>query len=102
MRGTVSTVLYKELGAKKKEEQRGIEMEFIRVQSLITILSHFVFIALSFWAVQSIRTDYLFKKNHPQQIKLFYLLISLALGYNASNFFLDFFMHTQNLLLFLS
>lgn len=76
-------------------------MEFIRVQSLITVLSHFIFIGLTYWAVQSLRTDYLFKKNHPQQLKLFYLLISLALGYTASNFFLDFFMHTQNLLLFL-
>ena len=75
-------------------------MEFIRVQSLITILSHFIFIGMSFWAVQSIRTDYLFKKNHSQQIKLFYLLITMAIGYTASNFFLDFFMHTQNLLLF--
>lgn len=102
MRATVSTELYNSSRTKKKEEQRGIEMEFIRVQSLITIVSHFVFIVLSFWAVQSIRTDYSFKKNHPQQIKLFYLLISLALGYTASNFFLDFFMHTQNLLLFLN
>ena len=76
-------------------------MEFIRVQSLITILSHFIFIGLSYWSVQSLRTDKIFRKNHPQQLKLFYLLLSLAIGYTASNFFLDFFMHTQNLLLFL-
>lgn len=73
-------------------------MDFIRVQSLITVLSHFIFIALTYWAVQALRTDNLFKKNHPQQLQLFYLLISLAIGYTASNFFLDFFLHTQNLL----
>lgn len=75
-------------------------MEFIRVQSLITILSHFVFIAISYWAVQSLRTDKLFKKSHPQQLKMFYLLVSIVIGYTASNFFLDFFTHSQNLLLF--
>lgn len=73
-------------------------MDFIRVQSLITVLSHFIFIALTYWAVQVLRTEHLFKKNHPQQLQLFYLLISLAIGYTASNFFLDFFLHTQNLL----
>lgn len=75
-------------------------MEFIRVQSIITILSHLLFIALSYWAVQSLRTDKLFKRNHPQQLKMFYLLVSIAIGYTASNFFLDFFIHSQNLLLF--
>lgn len=76
-------------------------MHFIRVQSLITIVSHFVFIGLSYYAMQSLRTDVLFKKSNPQQIKLFYLLFSLAIGYTASNFFLDFFMHAQNLFSFL-
>lgn len=76
-------------------------MEFIRVQSLITIASHLVFIALSYWAVQSLRTENLFKRNHPQQIRIFYLLVSILIGYTASNFFLDFFTHSQNLMLFL-
>lgn len=76
-------------------------MEFIRVQSLITILSHLAFIALTYWAVQSIRTDKIFKRNHPQQLKMFYLLVSIAIGYTSSSFFLDFFTHSQNLLLFL-
>lgn len=76
-------------------------MEFIRVQSLITIISHLVFIAVSYWAVQSLRTENLFKKNHPQQIKVFYLLIAITIGFATSNFVLDFFTHTQNLILFL-
>ncbi len=37
-------------------------MDFIRVQSLITILSHLIFIALSYWAVQSLPTEKIFKK----------------------------------------
>lgn len=76
-------------------------MEFIRVQSLITIISHLVFIALSYWAVQGLRTENLFKRNHPQQIRIFYLLVAIVVGFTASNFFLDFFTHSQNLFLFL-
>lgn len=76
-------------------------MTYIRVQSFITIVSHFIFILLSYWSIQSLRMDYLFRKGHPQQLKVFYLLLSLAIGYTASSFFLDFFMHTQNLLSFL-
>lgn len=76
-------------------------MEFIRVQSLITLFSHLFFIALSYWAVQSLRTDHLFKKNTPQQLKIFYVLLAVSIGYTVSNFFLDFMTYSQNLLTFL-
>ncbi|HLR89263.1 MAG TPA: DUF1146 family protein [Atopostipes sp.] len=76
-------------------------MEFIRVQSLITLFSHLFFIALSYWAVQSIRTDHLFKKNAPQRLRIFYVLFAVAIGYTVSNFFLDFMTYSQNLLTFL-
>lgn len=75
-------------------------MEFIRVQSLITLFSHLFFIALSYWAVQSLRTDHLFKKNTPQQLRIFYVLLSVAIGYTVSNFFLDFMNYSQNLFTF--
>ncbi|HLR91757.1 MAG TPA: DUF1146 family protein [Atopostipes sp.] len=76
-------------------------MEYIRVQSLITIFSHLFFIALSYWAVQSLRTEHLFKKGTPQQLRVFYVLFAVALGYTVSSFFLDFMTYTQNLLTFL-
>lgn len=76
-------------------------MDFIRVQSLLAILSHLIFIGLSYWSIQTLRTENLFTKNHPQQLKVFYLLLAIALGYTVSNFFLDFFTHSQNVLFFL-
>ncbi|SHE52586.1 conserved hypothetical integral membrane protein [Atopostipes suicloacalis DSM 15692] len=75
-------------------------MEFIRVQSLITLFSHLFFIGLSYWASQSLRADHLFKKNAPQQLRVFYVLFAITIGYTVSNFFLDFMNYSQNLLTF--
>ena len=75
-------------------------MNFIQIQSLITFFSHLFFIALSYWALQGLRTDHLFKKNAPQQLRIFYVLFAVAIGYTVSNFFLDFMNYSQNLLTF--
>lgn len=72
-------------------------MGFIRVQSLISIFSHLFFVGLSYWAVQSLNTEYLFKKNAPQQLRIFYVLLAVAIGYTASRFFLEFMSYSQNL-----
>lgn len=75
-------------------------MEFIRLQSLLRLVSHVFFIGLSFWAIQSLRIDELFKKYRVQQIRMLYLLVSIALGFTISDFFLDFITHSQNLIYF--
>lgn len=76
-------------------------MDYIGVQSLITIFSHLFFIGLSYWTLQTLRMDHFFKKGHPQQLRVILVLIAVAVGYLASSFFLDFMTHSQNLLLFL-
>ena len=77
-------------------------MEFIRMQSLVTLISHIFFIGLSFWGLQSLRIDHLFKKNKIQQIQVLYLLFAIVMGYTISQFFLDFLTHSQNLIYFLN
>lgn len=76
-------------------------MEYIRVQSLITLFSHLFFIGLSYWAVQSVRTEHLFKKNTSQQVRIFLLLLAVGIGYTVSSFFLEFMTYSQNLFFFL-
>jgi len=75
-------------------------MEFITIQSLVTLVSHVFFVGLSFWGLQSLRIEHLFKKNRVQQIRVFYVLVAVALGYLLSSFFLDFLTHSQNLIFF--
>ena len=42
------------------------------------------------WALESIRLDNIFKKNRQIQIKLVYILLSLALSYLVVNCLYDF------------
>lgn len=75
-------------------------MEFIRIQSLVTLISHVFFIGLSFWGLQSLRIEHLFKKNKVQQVRLMYTMLAVVLGFILSAFFLDFLTHSQNLIYF--
>jgi len=75
-------------------------MEFITIQSVVTLVSHIFFVGLSFWGLQSLRIEHLFKKNRVQQVRAFYVLVAVALGYLLSSFFLDFLTHSQNLIFF--
>ncbi|HEY9576492.1 MAG TPA: DUF1146 family protein [Pseudobacillus sp.] len=65
--------------------------------ALFSILSHLVFIGLTFWALQAIRLDQLLKANHVFQARLLFILLSIAIGSSVSNFFLDYFMWSRQL-----
>ena len=75
-------------------------MEFIRIQSLITLISHIFFVGVSFWSLQSLRMDQFLKKYRTQEIRALYILVSIVLGYNLSSFFLEFLTYSQNLIYF--
>nr|WP_106783544.1 DUF1146 family protein [Lysinibacillus timonensis] len=59
------------------------------IEAGISIFSHIFFIGLSFYALQALRLDQVFKKGHTLQIQLIYILLSIAIGSNVSNFILD-------------
>lgn len=58
-------------------------------QSIIAIMVHLFFIAVSFYALQSVRLDMVFKKGHVFQAQLMMILLSLVLGTIVGNFFLQ-------------
>lgn len=66
-------------------------------EALMSILSHLVFIALSWWALQALRIDKLIKPNHVVQARLLYILLSIVIGSTVSNFFLDYLLWSQQL-----
>lgn len=65
--------------------------------ALFSILSHLVFIGLSFWALQAVRLDQFIKANHVFQARLLFIVLSIAIGSSVSNFFLDYFLWSRQL-----
>lgn len=63
---------------------------YIGQQALIALLSHIFFIGISFYALQGLMLEKLFKKNRTFQIQLMYILLSIVIGSTVSNFLLDF------------
>jgi len=72
-------------------------MPLVMLQSLVNLVSHVFFILVAFWAMQALKTDVLIKKYHIPQARTLYILISIAVGYTASSFFIDFILSIQNL-----
>jgi len=65
--------------------------------ALVSILSHLVFIAISWWALQAIRLDKLLRPNHVFQAQLLYILLAIFIGSSVSNFFLDYLQWSKQL-----
>ena len=65
--------------------------------ALISIMSHLVFIAVSWWALQAVRLDVLLKPNHIFQARLLYILLAIFIGSSVSNFFLDYLQWSRQL-----
>ncbi|SFC25743.1 conserved hypothetical integral membrane protein [Alkalibacterium subtropicum] len=72
-------------------------MPLVMMQSLIDLVSHVFFVLVVFWAMQALKTDVLIKKHHIPQARILYIVISIAVGYSVSNFFIDFVLSIQNL-----
>ncbi|MEH7110389.1 MULTISPECIES: DUF1146 family protein [Bacillaceae] len=69
--------------------------------ALVSIISHLVFIAISWWALQAVRLEKLIRPNHVFQARLLYILLAIFIGSTVSNFFLDYLHWSQQLPLIL-
>jgi len=69
------------------------------LDAILRIFSHFIFIYLAFWALQSVRTDQFFKKGEKfnRQIRFVFLFFSIAIGFLVSSFVLEFLMLSRNM-----
>ncbi len=74
-------------------------MQAIGWQSLLQIISHFIFIFLTFWAMDALHIEKWIKKGHRQQARMLYVLAAIAIGYNVSSFVLEIILSSQNLML---
>jgi uncharacterized integral membrane protein (TIGR02327 family) len=65
--------------------------------SLISIISHLVFIALAWWALQAVNFEKFLRPNRVMQARILYILLSIIVGSIVSNFFLDYLFWSQQL-----
>lgn len=72
-------------------------MQFFGIDALVRIISHIMFIYVSFWAMQSIRVEQFFKMHQTSQVRLLIVLFSIVIGFTASSFFLEFLALCRNL-----
>lgn len=68
----------------------------IGVQAILKILSDFVFIFISLWAIQHLE-PFSVKKNMVAQ-KIFNIFLAIAVGYNVSNFAFNLIQSSQNMI----
>lgn len=66
-------------------------------QALLSILSHLVFIAVAWWALQALQLDKLLRPNRVFQARLLYILLAVVIGSSVSNFFLDYLQWSKQL-----
>lgn len=59
-------------------------------EALISMVLSLFCIGLSFWSLQSLRLDQLFRKNQVAHARMLYLLLSIAIGSAVSSFFLNY------------
>lgn len=65
--------------------------------AIISIVAYVFFIGISFYALQALRLDQIFKKGMTFQIQLTYILLSIVIGATVTNFFLGLASSSKNL-----
>lgn len=66
-------------------------------QALIAIVSHLLFITITWWALQGIHIERLMKPGKVMQTRVLLILITIAIGTSVSNFFLDYLGYSKSL-----
>jgi len=72
-------------------------MEEIGYQSLTNMLSHIVFIIITWRLLQAVNLDGIIKKGRVFEARLLMMFLTIAIGTTVSRFFLDYLQWSQNL-----
>ncbi|OCA82417.1 hypothetical protein A8F94_21170 [Bacillus sp. FJAT-27225] len=66
-------------------------------EALVGITTHLIFIALTWWALQSLNFDKFLRAGKVLQARILYILLSIGIGSTVSNFFLDYLLLSRQL-----
>lgn len=63
--------------------------QYFGINALFKIVVHLLFIYFSFWALQSLNLETLFRRKigEERRIRAVFLLLAIVIGYNASSFY---------------
>ena len=70
----------------------------IGYMAVISMISHVLFIYITWFAVQSINVEFFIQKGKVREARLLMILITIAIGVTVSNFVLDLLNWSQDLL----
>lgn len=59
-------------------------------QAVISIISHLIFIVITWYALQALPIEKVIRKGRVFEARLLLILLTIAIGSSVSNFFLDF------------
>ncbi|MFT8311911.1 MAG: DUF1146 family protein [Sporolactobacillus sp.] len=59
-------------------------------QAMISIFVHISFLALTWWALQSVKLEAAFRHPKSIQARAFYVILAIAISYPVAKFFLDY------------
>ncbi len=65
-------------------------MEYFALSSMLSIILTMIAIGFAWWGLQSVRFDIFLKKPDGPQAKGLQIILSIALGYQFAQFFLDY------------
>ncbi|WP_066188076.1 MULTISPECIES: DUF1146 family protein [Gracilibacillus] len=73
-------------------------MQTVAQEGLISIISHIIFIVITWRVIQSVNFDDFFRKERVFEARILIILITIVIGTTVSNFFLDFLQWSQQLI----
>lgn len=72
-------------------------MKSVGIMAILSLISQFIFIVLAFMGLQSLRLDRFFPQANQTMFKLALIMVSVAVGFGCSSFFLSFVDNVRNL-----
>ncbi|KGX93896.1 membrane protein [Pontibacillus halophilus JSM 076056 = DSM 19796] len=72
-------------------------MDSVATQSILNMISHIIFIIITWKSLQSLQLDGIFKKGRIFEARILVILVTIMIGTTVSNFFLDLLQWSQNL-----
>ncbi|MFD1020109.1 DUF1146 family protein [Thalassobacillus hwangdonensis] len=72
--------------------------QFYAQQALISMVSHLIFIIITWKVLQSVKLDAWIRKGHVFEVRVLMIFLTITIGTSVSRFFLEFLQWSQQLI----